>query len=69
MKIEETVVYTLTKEDIREVCYSLFVQKLKKLGVNAYFEVDSVEIDGYGDIDGRVIDVWAKLKIDKTDEA
>jgi hypothetical protein len=68
MKVNKTTVYELTKEDIREVCYSLFVQKLKKAGVNAYFQVSSVEIDGYGDIDGELTNVWAKLIINETEE-
>jgi hypothetical protein len=68
MKVNKTTVYELTKEDIREVCYSLFVQKLKKAGVNAYFQVSNVEIDGYGDIDGELTNVWAKLIINETEE-
>lgn len=44
MEINKTTVYTLTKSDIQEVCYSLFVQKLKALGVNAYFEVGDVKL-------------------------
>jgi hypothetical protein len=68
MKVNKTIVYELTKEDIREVCYSLFVQKLKKAGVNAYFQVSNVEIDGYGDIDGELTNVWAKLIINETEE-
>lgn len=63
MKANKTTVYTLNKEDIREVCYSLFVQKLKTQGINAYFEVDAVKIEGYGGIDGYMTDVWAQLTI------
>jgi len=49
MKVNKTTVYTLDKEAIREVCYSLFVQKLKAQGINAYFEVNSVQIEINGD--------------------
>ena len=63
MKANKTTVYTLDKEAIREVCYSLFVQKLKAQGINAYFEVDAVKIEGYGNIEGSMTDVWAQLTI------
>lgn len=57
MKANKTTVYTLDKEAIREVCYSLFVQKLRAQGINAYFEVDAVQIEIDGD------EVQAKLTI------
>lgn len=57
MKANKTTVYTLDKEAIREVRYSLFVQKLKAQGINAYFEVDAVQIEIDGD------EVQAKLII------
>jgi len=60
MEINKTTVYTLTKEDIREVCYSLFVQKLKGLGINACFGVIDVKIDSE---DGDLTDIFAELKI------
>lgn len=63
MEINKTTVYTLTKEDIREVCYSRFVQKLKGLGVNAGFEVSDVKLSGYDDNNGDLDHLTAELKI------
>jgi len=64
MEINKTTIYKLSKEDIREVCYSLFVQSLKKLGVSSYFEVSDIKIDGYGDSqEGGLLDLWVELTI------
>lgn len=49
MEINKTTVYTLTKENIREVCYALFVHKFKKLGINACFDVGEVKLLHYDD--------------------
>lgn len=60
MEVNKTTTYTLTKNDIQEVCYSLFVQKLKALGVNAYFEVGHVKLTDYYE---EVIGLTAELTI------
>lgn len=62
MEINKTTVYTLTKEDIREVCYFLFVQKLKGLEVNACFEVSDIKLLDY---DEEFNGLSAELKITK----
>lgn len=61
MEMNKTTVYTLNREDIQEACYSLFVQKLKGLKINAYFEVGDVKF--LDSDDEGIYGLSAELKI------
>ena len=60
MEMKTTTVYTLSKEEIEKACYSMFVQKMKDLGINTWFDVSDIELLGYDDDNGNLIELNAE---------
>ena len=67
MEINKTTIFKLTRNDIQEILYSAFVQQLKRKEINAFFQVENVEVRIDTDINGDLQDIWAELTIKETE--